>query len=104
METNEPTFTGEGFKPFPNVYYDLMRTGDYAMENPDGSYIYTTERLEAVILEYAQFLRREDIMPRATTSANEIIERTLFELAWRDGVYAEYTVHDEDELCGGDVA
>jgi hypothetical protein len=77
----------------------MMRTGEYAMENPDGTYIYTTERLEAVILEYANFLRREDIMPRAAASAEAIIERSLFELAYRDGIYDETTTKDEDELC-----
>lgn len=92
-------FSGEGFRPFPNLYYDLMRTGEYAMENPDGTYIYTADRLEAVILEYANFLRREDIMPRATATAEAIIERSLFELAYRDGIYDETTAKDEDELC-----
>lgn len=83
-----------GDESLPNIYYDMLRTGEYAFENPDGSYLYTSERLEAVILEYANFLRRDNVMPRAEDSANTIIDRTLFELAFRDGIYDEPT---EDE-------
>lgn len=92
-------FSPEGFDSFPNLYYDLMRTQEYGNENPDGSYVWTTDRLEAVVLEYANFLRRSDVMPRAEATANIIGERALFELGWRDGVYGEYTNKDEDELC-----
>lgn len=92
-------FTGEGFDAFPNLYNDLKRTIEYGNENPDGSYIWTTDRLEAVVLEYANFLRRPDNMPRAITTANLIGDRALFELGWRDGVYRDFEAKDEDELC-----
>lgn len=92
-------FAGEGFRPFPNLYNDMKRTIEYGNENPDGSYLWTTDRLEAVVLEYANFLRRPDNMPRAIATANLIGDRALFELGWRDGVYSEPTLRDEDELC-----
>jgi hypothetical protein len=76
-----------------------MRTGDYAMENPDGTYIYTADRLEAVVLEYSRFLNQGNVMPRAAAGADQIIERTLFELAYRDGLFSDETTKHEDELC-----
>lgn len=73
----------------PNTYKDRKNTVEYGNENPDGSYIWTTDRLNAVVSEYASFLLQLDNMPRAIDTANYIGSRAMFELAWRDGVYDE---------------
>lgn len=89
METSSP-FTGEGFESFPSLYADSKLVSEFSE--------WPTENLEARVHQYGQFLSKER-MPRATATANRILDHLLFELAYRDGVYDEYTNKQEDELC-----
>lgn len=87
METN--SFTGEGFAPFPSLYADEKRIREAAE--------LSTEVLERFVNEYGHFLSKPQ-MPRATATANRILDHMIFELAYRDGVYDE-TIKQENELC-----
>lgn len=104
MSVESSPFVGEGFDSFPNLYQDRQRAADYsARDIKTGDYFYTNDMLDAIILEYTNFLRRDDCMPRAAATANEIIELTLFELAWRDGQFKDLTAWSEEfsKLEGG---
>ena len=81
-------FTGEGFKPFPNTHSDLQEASK-VVEWDDA-------RLERKVHEYGHFLTRDDIMERARKTGALILDRLMFELACRDGIYDDYR---EDELC-----
>lgn len=74
-------FTGDGFVPFPNLHSDIHEVVAVAE--------WTNEHLEYKTDQYGQFMQREDIMPRARKTGDWILERLIFELAYRDGVYAE---------------
>ena len=73
-----------GFPPFPNLYNDMeeLHTLGDTIEWPQARLDYKTH-------EYGQFLQRPDLMERAKRSANFILDRLLFEQAYRDGVYSE---------------
>lgn len=88
--TNEAVFASGGFEEFPPLYFD----------NRDIATIseWPTEVLEERVHQYGQFLSKPQ-MPRATATANRILDHMIFELAFRDGVYDEYTGKSEDELC-----
>jgi hypothetical protein len=86
-------FTGEGFAPFPNTYEDNKRIGACST--------LSDQILEDKCKEYVLFVQRKDIMPRAVSIAGRILDHVMFELAFRDGIYDEYTIKQEEELCDG---
>lgn len=65
-------FSGGGFEPFPNTYSDRKEVSS-ATEWDDA-------RIEYKIEEYWAFLRRSDIMPRATQMGYEILNLLGFEI------------------------
>lgn len=75
-------FTGSGKEHFPHFYADTQKIAVFAeMEK---------EILERLCDEYTQFLSRDNIMPRAETTANRILDHIMFELAYREGIYDDY--------------
>ena len=71
-------FSSSGFESFPSLYADSKLVAEFSE--------WSTEVLEARVHQYGHFLSQEQ-MPRATETANRIMEHLLFELAYRDGVY-----------------
>lgn len=67
---------------FPNLHSDTTWVEDVADERR-----VPTPVLERKIGEYTSFLERTDLMPRALKAANYILDRMMFELAAREGVY-----------------
>lgn len=84
-------FTSQGGEVFPNTYSDLQTISEVAE--------WPIERLNHKANEYGKFLLREDLMPRALKAANFIMDRLLFEMAYRDGVYDPIINKVEDEIC-----
>lgn len=80
-------FSGNGFKPFPNTMADLKQVSNVEA--------WSREHLEHKTNEYGAFLTREDIIPRAIAAGNLILDRLLFEMAYRDGVYDEFLIKGE---------
>ena len=84
-------FTSKGGEVFPNTHSDLQYIHTVAEWND--------EQLDHKVNEYGQFLQRTDLMPRAIKAANFIMDRLIFELAYRDGVYDPIVEKVEDEIC-----
>jgi hypothetical protein len=63
------------FDPFPNMYSDYSQVHDYAT--------WPMEALNERLTSYVDFIRREDLMPRALSVAALIIEHLAFEIDWR---------------------
>lgn len=80
------TFTGEGFKPFPNTHSDNQRISELA--DPA---LWTDEMIENKLAEYYQFMDRPDIMRRARSIGERIIRHLSFEMDCR---YDEEVVHE----------
>ncbi len=76
-------FVSEGFKPFPNTASDAQEVLKVVE--------WSDEKLAYKMNEYGEFLQRTDIMPRARKLGNFILDRLIFDMAVRDGVYGEYT-------------
>jgi hypothetical protein len=74
-------FAGEGFVPFPNTYSDNLHIGDIPTMN--------RQVLDNKMMEYGAFVQRTDIMNRARSVGDRILNHLIFEAAWRDGVYEE---------------
>ena len=86
MENSMSEFAGKGFESFPHLYADTKKIAVFAeMEK---------EILERLSSEYTEFLSRENIMPRAREAANRILDHVMFELAYREGVYADYLIEE----------
>lgn len=83
-------FGSGGFERLPSLHIDNKRVGEFSE--------WTIDRLEELVNKYGQFLSKPQ-MPRATETANRILDHLLFELAHRDGIYDEITGKDKDELC-----
>lgn len=75
-------FSGSGFETFPSLHADTAKITVFAEMDKD--------ILERLANEYTDFLARENLMPRAKATANRILDHVMFELAYREGVYAEY--------------
>ncbi len=75
-------FSGSGFETFPSLHADTAKITVFAEMDKD--------ILERLANEYTDFLARENLMPRAKATANRILGHVMFELAYREGVYAEY--------------
>ncbi len=75
-------FSGSGFETFPSLHADTAKITVFAEMDKD--------ILERLATEYTDFLSRENLMPRAKATANRILDHVMFELAYREGVYAEY--------------
>lgn len=89
METNDATFAGEGFKPFPNTHADNQQIGEVTT--------WTDERIEEKLSEYYLFMERDDIMARARTMGQRVIDHLCFEMDQR---YDEEMMKKlEDEVC-----
>lgn len=79
-------FASQGHESFPSLQSDNDRVGEFSE--------WSNENLEARVWQYGHFLSTEQ-MPRATKTANRILDHLLFELAYRDGVYDEYITKEE---------
>jgi hypothetical protein len=88
--TETDSFIPGGFESFPSLYADTKQVAEFST--------WSTEVLEERVNQYGHFLSTPQ-MPRATETANRILDHLLFELAYRDGIYDEYTGKQEDELC-----
>lgn len=75
-------FSGSGFETFPSLHADTAKITVFAEMDKD--------ILERLANEYTDFLARENLMPQAKATANRILDHVMFELAYREGVYAEY--------------
>lgn len=75
-------FSGSGFETFPSLHADTAKITVFAEMDKD--------ILERLANEYTDFLARENLMPQAKATANRILGHVMFELAYREGVYAEY--------------
>lgn len=89
-----PTFSGEGFKPFPNVHSDNEHIGDISN--------WEDRLIEEKIVEYWQFMNRKDIQPRARKMGQRILNHLNFEMECRYGS-PELMQKIEDEVCGGET-
>lgn len=89
------TFTGEGFKPFPNTYSD----NQYFLQHLADNRVVTDEMIEEKLAEYYQFMERDDIMARARMLGQRVIDHCNFEMDHR---YEEEMMQKlEDEVCHG---
>lgn len=79
--TVETGFTTQGYETFPNLYGDSLKVVEIAE--------WTPEALDNKTNEYGEFLTRPNLMPRAKKMANWIMDRLLFEMGYRDGIYGE---------------
>ena len=84
-------FTSEGHDPYPNFHLDR--------EKLLGATDLPIEYLEAQVGFYTRYLGRTGIMESHRRRANANLDRYIFELACRDGVYDEVTNKLEDETC-----
>lgn len=84
-------FVGEGFGSFPNIHSDIKELSKIVE--------WSDEVLDHKAAQYGAFLQCADLMPRARRSANFIIDRILFDLACRDGIYDINLSKLEDETC-----
>lgn len=74
-------FTGTGFDSMPSLYFhdrDIAEVSEYS-----------DERLEEMRVEYMTFLQRDDLMPRATKTAQRILCHLAFEQLYRSGAFEE---------------
>lgn len=71
-------FTSAGRERFPSIYSDLQQIGDYAT--------WPREALDSRISEYQEFLKRDDLMPRAIEGAQRLLTHLGFEVCYRDGL------------------
>jgi len=74
-------FSTEGFESFPSLYADNKRIAELSE--------WTIPMLEERASQYAAFLQRDDLMPRAKAQADRMLDHVLFELTYRDGFYNE---------------
>lgn len=79
MKTETSPFASEGFETFPSLYADNKQVQAYSE--------LATEILERKANEYAAFLEKDDLMPRARQTATRILDHITFELAYREGMY-----------------
>ncbi len=80
-------FTSKGGDVFPNTYSDaqeIIRVADW-----------TDEHLDFKLNEYGAFMQREDLMARARKTGDFILERLIFEQAFRDGVFSDILMSEE---------
>lgn len=82
-------FTGNGFETFPSIHVDNKRVAEFSE--------WTTPVLEEHTSQYAAFLQRDDLMPRARAQAERVLDHLLFELAYRDGIYDEFI--EKNDVC-----
>lgn len=68
-------FASGGREKFPSLYHDEQQVGEFSRW-PQGA-------LERIRDEYCDFLRRDDLMPRAINSAERILLHVIFELDYR---------------------
>ena len=96
-EEYEPSvFASDGRAPFPPTYEDNKHIGDFSNDG-----LWPTQKLMGRLALYQDFLKRDDIMPRARDTARRIREHLMFELLWREG-YFDYLneverVEDEEQ-------
>lgn len=82
-------FSGEDYRPFPNVYSDNERIGQCSE--------WSDQIIEDRVTVYWLFLERDDIMPRARIAGQRVLAHLGFEIDYRAGVY----VDQELELLDG---
>lgn len=75
------SFVPEGGEVFPNLHEDFKDIATVT-EWPQA-------KLDSKLAEYTEFLKRDDLMPRAVKTANWILDRMLFEVACQTGMYQE---------------
>jgi hypothetical protein len=92
-------FTPEGREPYPDIYTDskvLFAIGDMMLRKGQPVYIYDADYLELKTDQYGRFLQRVDIMPSHRERADRNLDGYIFELAWREGVYASTNKLEEE--------
>ena len=72
-------FSSEGYESFPSIYADTKLIHEFGALD--------RQILEDRLTTYIQFLKRDDLMPRARDNASRIREHLLFELMYRDGLF-----------------
>jgi hypothetical protein len=80
-------FSGEGFTSYPNMYLDeqvLLRAAELS-----------TEHLDYKMNQYGEFIQRPNLLPRHLEKAHKLLDRIIFEAAYRDGVYDYQPNHEE---------
>ena len=80
-------FTSEGQKPFPNTHSDNAQISEVA-EWPD-------DKLQNKLIEYWAFMDRTDLMERARTAGQRMLDLMGFEADYRFGVYDTEEVEHE---------
>jgi hypothetical protein len=68
-------FSTEGQQSFPSIYQDYEQVAQFSE--------WPTDALIDRLAEYTEFLKSEDLMPRARQQAELITRHALFELSWR---------------------
>ena len=81
MSIETASFTSTGFEPFPNTHSDAQEVLKVAE--------WSNKQLEYKLTEYGRFSQRKDIMPRARKAADFVLDRLIFDQAFRDGVYSD---------------
>lgn len=82
MNEADTGFVGEGvFESFPNLYADNQQVAELSMWPPAA--------LQHKLGEYATFLARDDIMPRARAQAERFMTHLNFELKYLAGEYEQ---------------
>jgi hypothetical protein len=85
-------FTSAGGEVFPNCHSDAQEVFRISE--------WSDEALEHKLHEYGAFMQRDDLMPRAIKTANYILDRLIFEQAYRDDVY-EHLLKTPEEIRAG---
>lgn len=81
MSQENDGFTTGAREKFPNLHADYQQVGEFAS--------WPQNALERLYAEYTDFVKRDDLMPRAANSADTILAHLAFELAYREGIYGE---------------
>jgi hypothetical protein len=90
-----------GSEPYPDFHLDRQKLIEIGAETIAG-YVYSTEHIENQVGFYTRYLQRKDIMTSHRERANQNLDRYMFELAYREGVYADYRkVEDVECELGG---
>lgn len=83
-EPETSAFNTEGQTPFPPTYEDNKHIGEFSDER-----LWSVQKLLGRLSVYEDFLKRDDLMPRAQETARRIKEHILFELLYREGYFNE---------------
>jgi len=72
-------FSSEGYDSFPSIYADSKMIHEFAT---------TDDRiLQDRLSTYTQFLKRDDLMPRARAESERLVTHLMFEICYRQGYF-----------------